>query len=467
MKTRSLRFRLVAWYAVGLALVFTLATFFLYSGVRHYLGTSVSETQIRRAQRIGSFLSSGNTFPREAINARIESDFAPEATSRFIRVIGRDGTLLYESGRPADGSFDPHNVSKTNLKSGTKRETLPSGVILATGTVVTPSGLIVQSGESLEPAFKELDRLLAALIAGFVVVAAVALAGGALLVKRALQPVEEIIGSAENITSRNLSGRLPVPSTDDEFNHLSESLNRMISRLDDAFQLNRRFLADASHELRTPLTILRSELEAVLQRQDLPADLRETTGTLFEEVERLVMIVETLFALSRFDTGEGNKEFAKFDLAQLALGTAEQMELLAEDKHISVKCDASAPVLVEGDRARLKQVVVNLLDNAIKYTNERGSVNLCVRERGGEALLEVTDTGIGIPAEALPHVFDRFFRVDQARNRGAGGAGIGLAIVKAICAAHHGSVEAHSQLEVGSTFIVRLPKAKASPSQSK
>jgi two-component system phosphate regulon sensor histidine kinase PhoR len=143
------------------------------------------------------------------------------------------------------------------------------------------------------------------------------------------------------------------------------------------------------------------------------------------------------------------------------------MELLAEDKHISVKCDASAPVLVEGDRARLKQVVVNLLDNAIKYTNERGSVNLCVRERGGEALLEVTDTGIGIPAEALPHVFDRFFRVDQARNRGAGGAGIGLAIVKAICAAHHGSVEAHSQLEVGSTFIVRLPKAKASPSQSK
>jgi heavy metal sensor kinase len=461
MKTRSLRFRLILWYAVGLALVFTLATFFLYSGVRHYLGTSVSETQIRRAQRIASFLPSGDVFPREAIRARIASDFAPEATSRFIRVMSHDGSVLYESGLPADGTFNPKNISKTRLEAGIKRETLPSGVDLAIGTVFTPSGLIVQSGESLEPAFKELDRLLLSLIAGFMIVAAVALAGGFLLVKRALQPVEEIIESAENITSRNLSGRLPVPSSDDEFKHLSQSLNRMIARLDDAFQLNRRFLADASHELRTPLTILRSELEAVLQRQDLPEDLRETTGTLFEEVERLVLIVETLFALSRFDTGEANKEFARFDLAKLVVSTAEQMELLAEDKHIAVKCEAPSPVFVEGDRARLKQVVVNLLDNAIKYTPDRGAVTLAVREQEGQALLEVSDTGIGIPAEALRHVFERFFRVDQARNRGAGGAGIGLAIVKAICAAHHGSVEARSELEAGSTFTVRLPKAKA------
>ncbi|HEY9153576.1 MAG TPA: ATP-binding protein [Opitutaceae bacterium] len=482
MKTRSLRFRLILWYAVGLALVFGLATVFLYNGVRHYLETSVSKTQINRAQRIASFLPATEPFPIDVIGARISGDFAPEATSRFIRVTAADGRVLYESGIPVDNSFKPSDVYPAQHTPGTLRQTMPSGAELVIGTIVMRSGTRVQCGESLVAAFKELDRLLITLTLGFAIVAAVALAGGFLLVRRALQPVEEIIGSAENITSRNLSERLPVPSTDDEFRHLSQALNRMITRLDEAFQLNRRFLADASHELRTPLTILRSELETVLQRPDLPEDLRATTGTLFEEVERLVLIVETLFALSRFDTGEANKESARFDLAKLAFSTAEQMELLAEDKKVSLQYAASAPVLVDGDRARLKQVVVNLLDNAIKYTPEGGSVTLSVRSettsgdseittdgRSGitttssshnYAVLEVKDTGMGIPVEAQGQVFNRFFRVDQARNRDAGGAGIGLAIVKAICAAHEGKVEVESELGKGSTFRVKLPLAR-------
>ncbi len=477
METRSLRFRLIVWYAVGIALVFGLATLFLYNGVRHYLEASVSETQIRRAQRIASFLPSLEPFPIDAISARIGSDFAPEATSRFIRITAADGRVLYESGAPADASFDPRYVEPAKPLTGTVRKLMPKGAELAIGTVLTPSGTMVQSGESLEPAFKELDRLLLSLVAGFLIVAAVALAGGFLLIRRALQPVKEMIGSAENITSRNLSERLPVPATEDEFKHLSQSLNRMITRLDDAFQLNRRFLADASHELRTPLTILRSELETVLQRPDLAADLRVTTTTLFEEVERLVLIVETLFALSRFDIGEANKEFTCFDLAKLATSTAEQMELLAEDKKVSLRSTANAPVLVEGDRSRLKQVVVNLLDNAIKYTPAGGFVTLSVRAETSSygasknignnsvdaerlfAVLEVKDTGIGIPSEAQSQVFNRFFRVDQARNRDAGGAGIGLAIVKAICAAHDGTVEVVSELGQGSAFRVKLPLA--------
>jgi len=462
MKTRSLRFRLILWYATGLVLVYTVATIFLYNGVRRYLETSVSKTQIRRAQRIASFLDEAQT-DKNAINTvagRIAGDFAPEATSRFIRLVRPDGSIAYESGVPADKSFNPKVIWPAQPKPGTFHETMPNGVEMAVGTVVTSSGIMVQCGESLAPAFKELDRLLISLTLGFLVVATVALAGGFLLVRRALHPVEEIIESAENITSRNLSERLPVPTTEDEFKHLSESLNRMITRLDEAFQHNRRFLADASHELRTPLTILRSELEAVLQRTDLPSDLRETTGTLFEEVERLVLIVETLFALSRLDAGEAKKEYSHFDLAKLAASTADQMVLLAEDKHITLEAKAQTAVIVEGDRPRLKQVIVNLLDNAIKYTAEGGKVTLSICYRDHEALLAVDDTGIGIPPEALPHVFDRFFRVDQARNRGAGGAGIGLAIVKAICAAHHGSVEVRSELGVGSTFTVRLPRPK-------
>ena len=187
--------------------------------------------------------------------------------------------------------------------------------------------------------------------------------------------------------------------------------------------------------------------------------MRETLGNLREEVERLVRIVETLFALSRFETGDAHSEHTRFDLAQLASATAEQLCLLAEDKGQTISCETPAPVWVEGDRARLKQVIVNLLDNAIKYTRAGGAVKLTVSASANEAICEVADNGIGIPASALPHIFERFFRVDAARSRDAGGAGIGLSIVKVICAAHDGRVEVESEEGRGSRFRFRLPLA--------
>ena len=197
----------------------------------------------------------------------------------------------------------------------------------------------------------------------------------------------------------------------------------------------------------------------MVARDNLDADTRETLGNLVEEVERLVLIVETLFSLSRFEAGQAHAEHKRFDFAQLAAATAEQMCLLAQDKNQTIACETSFPVWVEGDRARLKQVIVNLLDNAIKYTPDGGSVTLTVAAQGSEAICEVADTGFGIPANAIPHVFDRFFRVDPARSRDHGGAGIGLSIVKVICAAHDGHVEVESEEGRGSRFRVRLPLA--------
>jgi signal transduction histidine kinase len=209
--------------------------------------------------------------------------------------------------------------------------------------------------------------------------------------------------------------------------------------------------------LRTPLTILRGELENLAQDGRVAADLRDRLGSLLEEVERLSKIVERLFALSRLDAGEAQAECVRFDLRELTAGVAEQMALLAEDKGLSVTCDPGPAVPVKGDRSRLQQVVVNLLDNAIKYTPGGGSVLLKVSAAGGHAILEVTDTGVGIAAEALPHVFDRFFRADQSRSRQPDGAGLGLAIVKSICAAHGGTVEVESAPGLGSRFRVNLP----------
>jgi len=176
-------------------------------------------------------------------------------------------------------------------------------------------------------------------------------------------------------------------------------------------------------------------------------------------VERLVDIVEGLVALSRLDAGDAKTEWVQFDLAELASTTADQMNLLAEDKGITVQCSSTENVFVEGDRARLKQVIVNLLDNAIKYTLSGGSIQLNVTRQNGHAILEVDDTGIGIPAEAVPHVFERFFRVDKARSRDEGGAGIGLSIVKSVCAAHGAKVEVESAMGKGSRFRIQLPLA--------
>jgi len=280
------------------------------------------------------------------------------------------------------------------------------------------------------------------------------------LIRRALGPVAAIASKAERITLGNLSERLPIGNTGDELERLSLSLNRMIARLEDAFANSKRFVADASHELRTPLTVMRGELESLAQDEQLAPSVRETLGNILEEVERLAGIVEGLVSISRLDAGEAQAEWVQFDLGELAANTADQMSLLAEDKHIRISVDVQKRVSIRGDRARLKQVIVNLLDNAIKYTPKNGSVQLRVKPENGHALLEVLDDGVGIPNDALPHIFERFFRVDKTRSRDPGGAGLGLSIVKSICTAHGAEVQVQSQPGAGSQFRVKLPLAK-------
>jgi heavy metal sensor kinase len=317
---------------------------------------------------------------------------------------------------------------------------------------------VIEEGSSEARIQSTLHAWVAGLVLGLTFLILLAVLGGYVLVKRALEPVTRIIESAEGITSRNLNERLPIPRTQDELEQLSVALNRMIHRLDEAFQHTQRFLADASHELRTPLTIIQAELEA-LERMGSGPDVQEPARSALDEVARLRTIVEGLFALSRLDAGEALEQTAPFDLAELAATTTDQMCLLAVDKKIAITCDASAKVVVEGDRARLKQVIVNLLDNAIKFTAPGGQIHVRVSLREQRAILEVTDNGMGMPPEAIPHVFERFFRVDKARSRDLGGAGLGLSIVKSICLAHRGRVEVESKEGHGSRFIVELPLA--------
>lgn len=475
MNTRSLRFRLVAWYAGLLTGCFVLIGAAAYVVLQHSLVGTLRETQSRRARQIGQFLLEEIPLQSEAkLGGQIDDRYAPNFNDRFVRVTRGDGGLLYVSRPPKDRKFDPTAVPLAggSARGETVRQVpLPDGrkMLLAVREVQTPGGAryLVETGVLMDEVQAHLHRWLMFLLVVLPVVTALAVGGGSLLVKRALLPVDKIAASAERISSHNLSERLPVARTGDELERLSIALNHMIQRLDEAFQYSRQFMADASHELRTPLTVLRGELESVIQEATLAPEWRERLGSALEEVERLASIVEGLFAISRLDAGEAAAEWVKLDLARLTAATADQMSLLAEDKNIQITCVTAESVWVEGDRARLKQVVVNLLDNAIKYTLQDGAIALTVSASNSRAVLEVEDNGIGIPAEALPRVFDRFFRVDKARSRELGGAGLGLSIVKSICTAHHGRVEASSLPGQGSRFRVELPLATPSTNNEK
>jgi heavy metal sensor kinase len=468
VNTRSLGFRLVTWYASLLTLVFVLLGVLTLIYLRHYLEANLLDSQGRRAQQIAdTLLARVDRTGESAVAQEVEDLYSPAANERFIRITRADGRVLYASGKPTDNTFDPSKVPVLRARSKIehfRKASVPGGALLiASLKYPTANGArpayIVEVGASAERTETTLRQVLIMLAVGLPITVAVAVAGGFALVRRALRPVERIAHNAEAITQHNLSQRLPVMHTGDELERLSLSLNHMISRLEDAIQSSKRFVADASHELRTPLTVLRGELESLAQDEQLKLPTREALGSMLEEVDRLAEIVEALLALSRLDAGEGQAESVRFNLFELAATTADQMGLLAEDKNITITREGAQEVTVEGDRARLKQVSVNLLDNAIKYTPNGGSVELRITRDDGYAVLDVADNGVGIPPEALPHVFKRFYRADDSRSRGQGGVGLGLSIVKSICAAHRVTVEVDSHPGRGSRFRLRFPQS--------
>lgn len=465
MNTRSIRFRLTVWYAsllVGLLLLFCAA---VYLGLERYLRRTLEQSLVSQAQQIGeTLLVNVGVSGEDYVVDEIKEHHAPELNNRFIRVTRGNGSVLYASGQPKNESFDSSKLPTFNpgtQSSLTRLVKSPDGGELLIHSVpfVADNGsqVLIEVGASYGHIEHTLQALLLILLFSLPIFIVAAGAGGYWVINRALQPLDEMTRSAERISSRNLNERLPIVKTGDEVETLTVSLNRMIARLEESFQHISRFSADASHELRTPLTVLRGELELLLQRRAETEDTSEILATALEEVDRLTKIVESLLAISRLDAGEARMEREQVNMGELVATTADQMRLLAEDKNISLHCEAKENVEVEGDPSRLKQVIVNLLDNAIKYTPENGMVEVKICAENGNAVVEVEDNGAGIPADALPHIFGRFYRVDKARSRQMGGTGLGLSIVKSICTAHGGRVEARSKEGQWTCFRVELP----------
>ncbi len=310
----------------------------------------------------------------------------------------------------------------------------------------------------LEPVYEVLDNFFynALFIAPFALL--ISILGGWFLATRSLKPVDTLTKAAREITAQNLSRRLPMSNVDDEIGRLTAQFNDMIERLEKSFAQIQQFSADASHELKTPLTIMRGEIEIALRKKRLSKDTRELLMSIYDELLRLSTIVESLMTLIKSDSGRLVIAQEQVSIYELIKELIDEFNTLLETKHIRLKLHPNAYPNITGDRAKLKQLFLNLLDNAIKYTLSRGSINITIDIKDSHALIVFQDTGVGIPAEDLGKIFERFYR---SKNHLQGikpeGSGLGLAIAKWIAEAHRGTIEVRSIEGKGSTFSVRLP----------
>jgi heavy metal sensor kinase len=458
--SRSIRSQLISLYVALLTVAFVCFSAYIYWGFHAYLVHSLDQTLDRRAQQIASTILvdlpvRGPGYVATEIQAR----YAPELNERVMRITDADGQVVYASKnagglRPVKALPGETKIHCDDLAGGARFRIVSLPYQLPDGRRFD-----VVVGAPRAPITSALRGLMMMLALGFLVLLGLAIAGGYSLLGRTLRPVDEIVRAAEGITHKNLSERLPVPRTGDEFERISEALNRMIGRLDEAFRIVTRFSGDASHELRTPLTVIRGEMESLLKTSVVSEEVRERLKDILVEMERLTRIVEGLLLVSRLESGEARGEVRTLDLGEQAGLVADQMEPLAADKEIALRRELESNVLVSGDELRLRQVVVNLLDNAIKYTPAGGTVTVSVHAQPDHARLEVRDTGIGIAPEAQRHVFERFFRAEDVRSGEVEGTGLGLAIVHSIIEAHQGSISVTSAKGQGAAVIVRLPRA--------
>jgi heavy metal sensor kinase len=316
----------------------------------------------------------------------------------------------------------------------------------------------VQVAAPLHEFYEALERFRLILFLSVPILLIGATVGGYWISRRALQPVDRIAAAAESISIRNLSDRLDVPDTADELQRLSETLNRMLARLSSSVQRMSRFTADASHELRAPVSLIRMTAELAINGGRSNEEYRGDMIQILDESERTSRLIDSLLLLARADSGEDGLQRELTNFATSVREAVGQGHLLATERRIQLVADiGEAPVVIVGDAQALRRLVFILLDNAIKYNIEGGSVQVSLNGVAGYAVCMVSDSGTGISQEDQQHIFDRFWRADKVRSRGAGGAGLGLSIARWIVDRHDGTIEVTSESGKGSTFTIRLP----------
>lgn len=483
----GVRIQLAAWYTVIFTILMAFFGIVYYLHLQSTLFDNLDTTLLLRSRQVSSSLvlqngnisinSNGALVGLVAVD-KVESNASPaESLDRNpnldvdfdtpIRVVDSHGTAIYTTTAFSTLIVPPqsiqgalHGSARTVTVATTGGEEVRLHIQpLTEGRTVVGALLVGTSLASLE-------NTLHGVIIDFLIGAPFILAFGALgsywLAIHAFRPIIRLTSIARKIQSGNLHSRVPVPYTNDEVQHLALTFNEMLDHLEMTFKQQRRFIADASHELRTPVAAIRSMTDVALDQQ---LTAKEYTSVLHDvniQAEHLGKLIADLLTLARADEGHIRFEREPLRLDLLAHDVVATLESLATEKGITLSVEANEPLLIIGDEARMIQIIMNLLDNALKYTGRDGTVTVRVQSTEAQQVcLTIQDTGIGIAQEHITHIFERFYRVDSARARSAGGTGLGLAIVKWIVTMHQGTIDVTSQVGQGTTFSIVLPAYQA------
>ena len=469
-KFRSLSFKLTVWYIVILGGIVILAGIFQYQGFKDSLLQELDVKLLEIADETYEAWYSERGVSWEDAIRRITTRFQSyepliqlvqlgEKHEKGIQKVIRDsqipeGSFLFEdkvysrADRSDIDSLVYETITEKNISS------YPIRAILF--PVRGPN--IVQVGISLENTTIDLRRLMIIMILAGGGLLLLASLGGNFIIRKALKPVKSVVQTAKDISADDLTLRIEAGQRQDEIGELVDTFNDMISRLEKSVKKIKQFSGDVSHELRTPLTIIRGEIEVLLRKERDKEEYQKTLKSTLEEAAYLERIIDDLLFLSRIDALE-NREFDKtVQLDEIVLKVLESQELAAKKKGITLEIKKADPTQIKGEEILLERMVTNIVDNAIRYTHPDGKVEISLDKEDGSSVLLVQDTGIGIPEDSLPLIFDRFYVVDKSRFKETGGLGLGLSIVKHVAESHGGKIEVDSELNKGTTFLVRFPE---------
>jgi len=462
-RPRSVRVRLTLWHLAALVAVLVLYAGGTFVFVRHSLMASLDAQLSEDFERAEDVLRRN---PDGTLSYPIADSEPPDPgdpdrrRGPWMVVRAFDGRLLYRDALAPAPTADrapappPDRLSYRSLQS-------PGGIWLreVTGRGDLEGGpAVVRIARSEELVRQETRDFLAVFLLGLPLACALAGVGAYFLARRALAPIDRMASAARSITAARLAERLPIDNPDDELGQLATVFNATFGRLEASFEQLRRFTADASHELRTPLTAIRAVGEVGLRDRRSGQEYREIIGSMLEEAERLNRLVESLLTLARADSGAARLATEPVDLAVMVRDVADHLSVLAEDKQQTIAIDAPQPAIVQADRLVLRQAIVNVVDNAIKYSPPRGQVRIAVSVRPSDVTVSVEDSGPGIAPEDVERIFERFSRLDRSRSRDAGGTGLGLAIARSAVEAHGGRIEVEAARPAGTVFRIVLPR---------
>lgn len=453
---KNIRTRLTLWFALTLAVILIL-----------YAGISVSLVYVNLKNNLDNRLQQDYEIVEEMIrimpdgSIKIDSEDDPYFHERWFQLWSTDLNLLYEN-RPFTGKSLPRVSAAEKIEDGFHFHSLKlaNGVkirVLSGEINIDGKWMFIRLVRSEEGLWEELNDFLRLMLFALPAALLIAGFGGYYLTKKFLSPIDKMVVKAKKIGEENLTERLPVVNPDDELGNLALVFNGMLERIQKSFERLKQFTSDAAHELRTPLTAIRSTGEVGLQDYKDVKHYREIIGSMLEENRRLTHLVDNLLFLSRSDTKKFNLEIKSIELKSFVIETVEFIHALAEEKNQTISVESSGELKVKADGILLKQALLNLLDNAIKYSPENSEIQVRIyKAKNNSVVIEVKDNGPGIPSDHLGKIFERFYRIDKGRSREMGGSGLGLAIARRAVEVQGGKLNVESKAGKGSSFKIIL-----------